>query len=127
MITRKENETNAGMLTVYGISSCDTCRKARKWLSEHDIEFEYRDLRRDGLSVQMLERWCENLGWQKLLNRQSLTWRRIPEADRQNMQKDRALALMLEHPTLVKRPVIERGTFVAVGFSGDDYRRVFLR
>ena len=113
------------MLTVYGIASCDSCRKARHWLEENGIEFRFHDFRRDGLEVQMLERWCEQLGWDKLLNRQSLTWRRIPEADRENIRKDRALAAMLEHPTLVKRPVLERGKFVAVGYSEDAYRRVF--
>lgn len=112
-------------LTVYGIASCESCRKARNWLEEHDIEYRFHDLRRDGLEVQMLERWAGQLGWDKLLNRQSLTWRRIPDADRENIGHDRALAAMLEHPTLVKRPVLERGSFVAVGFSDDDYQRVF--
>ena len=63
------------MLTVYGIKSCDTCRKARKYFAENDIEFRFHDVRDDGLDIQMLERWSARLEWQKLLNRQSLTWR----------------------------------------------------
>jgi arsenate reductase len=91
------------MLTVYGIKSCDTCRKARKYLAENDIEFRFHDVRDDGLDIQMLERWSVRIEWQKLLNRQSLTWRKIPEVDREGMTKNRAFALMLDQPTLVKR------------------------
>ena len=105
------------MLTVYGIKSCDTCRKARKYLAENDIEFRFHDVRDDGLDIQMLERWADRIEWEKLLNRQSLTWRKIPEVDRNGMTKDRAFALMLDQPTLVKRPVLESEQFMAVGFS----------
>ena len=105
------------MLTVYGIKSCDTCRRARKYLAENDIEFRFHDVRDDGLDIQMLERWSDRIEWQKLLNKQSLTWRKIPEVDRNGMTKDRAFALMLDQPTLVKRPVLESPQFMAVGFS----------
>ncbi len=105
------------MLTVYGIKSCDTCRKARKYLTEHDIEFRFHDVRDDGLDIQMLERWAARIDWQRLLNKQSLTWRKIPEVDRGAINRDRAYALMIENPTLVKRPVLESEDFIAVGFS----------
>ena len=105
------------MLTVYGIKSCDTCRRAKKFLTEKNIEFRFHDLREDGLDIQMLERWATRIDWQKLLNRQSLTWRKIPEIDRANMTRDKAFAAMLEAPTLVKRPVLEHRAFFAVGFS----------
>ena len=105
------------MLTVYGIKSCDTCRKARKYLAEHDIEFRFHDVRDGGLDIQMLERWSGRIDWQKLLNRKSLTWRKVPETDRSDMTKDRAFALMLDQPTLLKRPVLEASEFIAVGFS----------
>jgi arsenate reductase len=105
------------MLTVYGIKSCDTCRRARKFLEEHDIEFRFHDVREDGIDIQMLERWGARIDWQKLLNRKSLTWRKIPEADRSDMTRERAELLILEHPTLLKRPVLESPDFIAVGFS----------
>ena len=105
------------MLTVYGIKSCDTCRRARKFLEQHNIEFEFHDLRDDGLDIQMLERWSSRIGWEKLLNRQSLTWRKIPEVDRTHMSYDKALAAMIDNPTLIKRPVLEADRFIAVGFS----------
>jgi arsenate reductase len=105
------------MLTVFGIKSCDTCRRARKYLEEHNIEFQFHDLREDGLDIQMLERWTQRIGWARLLNKQSLTWRKIPEVDRNDMTHDKALAAMIENPTLVKRPVLEGNKFIAVGFS----------
>ena len=105
------------MLTVYGIKSCDTCRKARKYLADRNIEHRFHDVRDDGLDIQMLERWADRIGWEKLLNKQSLTWRKIPEVDRADMTRDKALAAMIDRPTLVKRPVLEAENFLAVGFS----------
>ena len=105
------------MLTVYGIKSCDTCRQARKFLTAHNIEFQFHDLREDGLDIQMLERWTKRIGSERLLNKQSLTWRKIPEVDRNDMTRDKALAAMLDNPTLIKRPVLESNKFIAVGFS----------
>ncbi|MBT8101223.1 MAG: arsenate reductase [Gammaproteobacteria bacterium] len=105
------------MLTVYGIKSCDTCRKARKYLTAKNIEHRFHDVRDDGLDIQMLERWANRIGWEKLLNKQSLTWRKIPEVDRADMSRDKALAAMIERPTLIKRPVLESKKFIAVGFS----------
>ena len=107
----------SAVLTVYGIKSCDTCRKARKYLTEKDIEHRFHDLRNDGLDIQMLERWTDRIGWERLLNRKSLTWRKIPEVDRVDMTRDKAMAAMIEQPTLVKRPVLEAKQFIAVGFS----------
>lgn len=105
------------MLTVYGIKSCDTCKKARKYLVENEIDHRFHDLREDGLDIQMLERWAARMGFEKLLNKQSLTWRKMPEVDRADMTRSRALAAMIERPTLIKRPVLEDDGFIAVGFS----------
>jgi arsenate reductase len=105
------------LLTVYGIRSCDTCRKARKYLSDKNIDHEFHDVRDDGLDIQMLERWADRIGWEKLLNKRSLSWRKIPEVDRNDMTRDKALAAMIDKPTLIKRPVLESPVFMAVGFS----------
>jgi Spx/MgsR family transcriptional regulator len=105
------------MLTVYGIKSCDTCSKARKYLADQDIEFRFHDVRDDGLDVGMLQRWADRADWQKLLNRRSLSWRKIPEVDRNDMNRDRAFSLIIDWPTLLKRPVIESEDFFEVGFS----------
>lgn len=114
------------MLTVFGIKSCDTCRKARKYFAEKDIEFRFHDVRDDGLDIQMLERWSARIDWNKLLNKQSLTWRKIPEVDRNDMSQSKAFALMIDNPTLIKRPVLEADDFIAVGFSEERFAE-FLR
>jgi arsenate reductase len=115
------------VLTIYGITSCSSCREARRWLEARDIAYTFHDLREDGLDIQTLERWIDRVDWQKLLNKSSLTWRKLPEVDRNEMTRDRALATMLEHPTLVKRPVLERGKLVAVGFAARQYAEMFKR
>ena len=105
------------MITVYGIKNCDTCRRARKFLEARNIEFRFHDLREDGLDIQMLERWSARIDWERLLNRRSLTWRKLPKTVRGDMGKDGAFAAMLQQPTLVKRPVLEAPSYFAVGFS----------
>lgn len=115
------------MPTVYGINSCDSCRGARKWLDEHGIAYAYHNLRDQGINIQTLERWCDRIDWQKILNKQSLTWRKIPESDRIDMHKDKALATMIEYPTLVKRPVLEFKEFILLGFSLNNYQAIFAK
>ena len=104
------------MLTVYGLRNCDSCRKTRKYLNARGIEHRFHDVRQDGLDIATLERWASKVGWETLLNRRSLTWRQVPQSARDDMHEDRALALMAEEPTLVKRPVLESDAFTAVGF-----------
>ncbi len=115
------------LLILYGINSCDTCRKAKKWLESQSYEYRFHDLREDGLDVETLDRWVGRIDWQKLLNTRSLTWRKMPEVDRADMSEDKALKSMLENPTLVKRPVLECSRFIAVGFSPNNYRDIFMQ
>jgi arsenate reductase len=110
---------------MYGISSCDSCRKAKNWLANGSHDYRFHDIRDDGLDMQTLERWSNRISWEKLLNTRSLTWRKIPEVDRSNITQSRAISMMLEHPTLVKRPVLEHERFIAVGFSEEHYREIF--
>ena len=115
------------MLTLYGITSCDSCRNSRKWLDQHSIDYAFHDLRVDGLDIQMLERWSSRIEWTSLLNKKSLTWRKIPETDRNDMSQDKALASMIQHPTLVKRPVLECKEFIALGYSAENYQAIFTK
>ena len=97
------------MIAIYGIKSCDTCRKARKWLDGEGIAHEFSDVRADGLEGATLDAWIAALGWEALLNRRGTTWRGLPEADRDGVDAARASTLMLAHPALIKRPVFDLG------------------
>ncbi len=112
------------MLTLHGIKSCDSCRKARSFLKDQGIEHQFHDVREDGLNIQMIERWGEQVEWEQLLNKKSLTWRKIPEVDRASLTRDRAYALMIENPTLIKRPVLEIEKSIVIGFDETKYSDV---
>ncbi len=109
------------MLTIFGIPSCDSCRKARKWLDTKDVAYHFHDIRADGVDRKMLDRWLAAVSWKSLLNTRSTTWRALNDADKADVDQDRAVQLMLAHPTLIKRPVAEAGGSVIVGFSPDAY------
>ncbi len=113
------------MITLYGISNCDTIRKARKWLQQQDIDYQFHDYRKQGLDAGMLNRWADELGWEALLNRRGTTWRQLPEAQKQDLTRDRAITLMLEHPAMIKRPLLDLGECRQLGFSAADYSRLF--
>lgn len=111
------------MITLYGIKSCDTCRKARKALDAQGTPYRYHDLREDGLEGERLDRFVERAGLETLLNTRSTTWRGLDDADRQAAKTDaaQARALLLAQPTLLKRPLLDTGERLLVGFKADDY------
>ncbi len=115
------------MVTLYGIKSCDTVRKAHRWLKENGIPCHFHDFRRDGLERERLERWTERLGWEALLNRRSATWRQLPAERKEELNGTRATTLMLENPTLIRRPVLESGDTCLVGFHEPQWREVLSR
>ena len=110
--------------TIYGIPNCDSCRKARKWLDANEVSHHFHDLREDGVDTDMLERWAGFVGWKKLLNTRSTTWRSIAKSERQNLSEGTALALMEAHPTLIKRPVLDAGKTVQVGFDPESFATI---
>jgi Spx/MgsR family transcriptional regulator len=111
--------------TLYGIANCDTVRKARRWLDTHDVEYTFHDFRKQGLERPSLTRWCASVGWETLLNRRGMTWRKLPDQQKQGLDRDRALALMLAQPSIIKRPVLVRGKQIRVGFSAEQYGDIF--
>lgn len=113
------------MTTIYGIKNCDTVRKARKWLDEHNIDYQFHDFRTDGLTKKDLLGWVKAVGWEVLVNKRGTTWRQLAEKARHSVDERRAIDLMLAHPTLIKRPVLVRGKHVQVGFSAADYKKLF--
>jgi arsenate reductase len=104
------------MLTVYGIKQCDTCRKALKWLAAEGIEHRFHDFRVDGLQASLLQGWLNSSFNDKLINRRSTTWRQLTDEQRQ-FEGNEMLGLLLEHPTLIKRPVFVKDDILAVGFN----------
>lgn len=113
-------------MVVYGIKNCDTVKKARAWLDRRGLVYRFHNLRGDGLPPERLQAWVAALGWETLLNRRGTTWRRLPEAERADLNAERAVRLMLAHPTLIKRPVLEHPAGVLVGFSEADYAQAFV-
>jgi Spx/MgsR family transcriptional regulator len=109
------------MIVMYGIKNCDTVRKARRWLEAHDIHYRFHDFRADGLDEDMLAAWIGELGWEQLLNRRGTTWRKLPEAERNAIDRDSALHLMLAQPAIIRRPVLDTGDTRQVGFSEETY------
>ena len=105
------------MIQIFGLKNCDSCRQARKWLQQEGLQHHFHDVRSDGLTRETLDRWIEAVGWEVLLNRRGTTWRGLPEEARNGIDGSKAPALMLENPALIKRPVIEAGGQITVGFS----------
>jgi arsenate reductase len=110
---------------IYGITTCDTVRKARKWLQEQSIEAHYHDLRKDGLEAATLDHWLEHQPLDVLLNRRGMSWRKLSDADKAQTEAADLKALILDNPTLLKRPIIEHKGRISVGFS--DEQREILR
>lgn len=111
-------------MRMYGLKNCDQCRAAQRWLNEQGIAWTFHDLRVAGLDAVRLDAWLAVVAWEDLLNRRSTTWRGLDESTRQPLDAARARELMLAHPTLVKRPVLEHSTGIAVGFSAAQYAAV---
>lgn len=105
------------MIKVYGLKNCDTCRKVVKWLQAQGADFDFTDFRKDGLPPARLEAWLEAVGWQRLLNKRGTTWRGLDPAIQDRTNAANVAELLLAHPALIKRPVIEVGQQVLVGFK----------
>lgn len=108
-------------ITMYGIKNCDTIKKARAWLEKCGVEYEFHDYKTAGIDRKRLERWCAGLGWEALLNRAGTTFRKLPDADKDGLDARKAVALMLAQPSMIKRPVLDLGGRLLVGFEAEAY------
>ena len=109
-------------ITIYGIKNCDTMKKARAWLDERGIDYDFHDYKTAGIDRERLERWSKKVGWELLLNRSGLTFKKLPEKDKQGLTEKKAIALMLEKPSMIKRPVLDLGGGkLLVGFKPESY------
>ena len=108
-------------ITLYGIKNCDTMKKARAWLDSNGVSYDFHDYKVAGVDRKTVERWADAVGWETLLNRAGTTFRKLPEQQKSNLTRTKAIALMLEQPSMIKRPVLERGKTLLVGFSPEKY------
>lgn len=113
------------MVTLYGISNCDTIKKAKKWLEKNGVDFQFHDFRKDGLDKKQLTQWCNELNWELLLNKRGNTWRNLPDDVKNTVNKTKAIKMMLEQPAIIKRPVLDSGKERIIGFSDSTYKNIF--
>lgn len=112
------------MLTLYGIKNCDTIKKARRWLEDHGVEYQFHDFRQDGLDKKLLTSWVDTLGWETLVNKRSTTWRNLSDKDKSISTKQQAIKLLELNPTLIKRPVVQNKNKLLVGFKADEFKQL---
>lgn len=111
--------------TVFGIRNCDTVKKARAWLEAARVDYAFHDYKTAGVDADRLQSWVDRLGWEALLNRAGTTFRKLPDSDKAGMDAAKAMTLMLAQPSMIKRPVVEHGDVLLVGFKPAEWERVF--
>ena len=109
--------------TLYGIQNCDTMKKARTWLDGHGVAYEFHDYKVAGIDADRLKRWIGKAGWETVLNRAGTTFRKLPDSQKANLDERKAIALMLQQPSMIKRPVLELGDKLLVGFKPEAYAK----
>lgn len=113
------------MITMYGIKNCDTIKKARKWLEENGVDYQFHDYKKDGLNEAQLDSWLDELGFEALINKRGTTWRKLPDDIKDNIDRDSARAVMLENQSIIKRPLLDTGSQKVLGFKADEYQQLF--
>ncbi|MEY4641086.1 MAG: hypothetical protein RLZZ227_1080 [Pseudomonadota bacterium] len=110
------------MKTLYGIPNCDSVRKARTWLDTHGVAYQFHDFRKQGIDAATLNSWCAQFGFEKVLNQKGTTWRKLSDDQRSELTQAKAIRLMQDQPSLIKRPLLDTGKGRVLGFSEADYR-----
>ncbi|MGD1984133.1 MAG: ArsC family reductase [Chromatiaceae bacterium] len=113
------------MVTLYGIPNCDTMKKARAWLDANDVAYAFHNFKSDGIDPATLDGWIRAVGWQTLLNTRGMLWRKVPQPIKDTIDEDKARRLMLDTPSIIKRPVLDTGEGLHVGFKAEDYAQLF--
>jgi len=114
------------MIHMYGINNCDTVKKARKWLQDNDVAYEFHDYKKQGVDATQLQDWCAKVGWEVLLNKRGTTWRKLSDSDKEGIDQDKCMSLLLAHTSMIKRPVLVLDDkHVEVGFSVARYMELF--
>lgn len=110
---------------LHGIKACDTMKKARHWLEEKGVDYVFHDYKSAGVKRTDLQRWCNEHGWEKIINRSGTTFRKLPDEQKADLNQEKAITLMLAQPSMIKRPVLDVGGYTLVGFSPDAYSQTF--
>jgi len=113
------------LITLYGIPNCDTMKKARTWLKDNGIDYDFHDYKKAGIDESTLRKWIDQVGWEVLLNRRGMMWRKVPQDVKDNIDEASAIGLMLETPSIIKRPVLDTGKSLQVGFKPEQYQEIF--
>ena len=113
------------MHTLYGIKNCNTIKKAKHWLDQNNIAYQFHDYRSDGLNIALLHQFEAQLGWEVLVNKRSTSWRQLDDIQKSSLNRDNALQLLLQHPTLIKRPILMTSDKSIIGFSASSYQQEF--
>ncbi len=113
------------MTTIYGIKNCDTMKRALAWLDTHKVSHAFHDYKASGIDKPTMEGWIKKVGWEVLLNRAGTTFKKLPDADKENLTEKKAIALMLAQPSMIKRPVLEAKGKLTVGFQPEIYKKLF--
>jgi len=113
----------ARSITIYGIKNCDTMKKARTWLDQHKVAYEFHDYKTVGIDKPVLENWAKKVGWEVLLNKAGTTFKKLPDAKKEKLDEKKAIALMLDQPSMIKRPVLDIGGKLTVGFKPEVYEK----
>ncbi len=108
-------------ICLYGIKACDTMKKARSWLDEQQVDYAFHDYKSAGIDRAHLQAWCDEHGWQTVLNRAGTTFRKLDDAQKTDLDQDKAIELMLAQPSMIKRPVLDLGSRTLIGFKHDLY------
>lgn len=111
-------------VVIYGIRNCETMKKARAWLDRHKVEYAFHDYKTAGIDRAKLEAWAKKVGWEALINRAGTTFRKLPDKDKTNLTEKKAIALMLKQPSMIRRPVLEAGGKLLVGFKPEEYAKL---
>jgi len=113
-------------IVLYGIKNCDTMKKARAWLDARNVAYTFHDYKVSGIERAKLAAWCKSAGWERVLNKSGTTFRKLGDAERANLNEAKAIELMLAQPSMIKRPVLELGGTLLVGFSPESYAKAVL-
>ena len=115
------------MIRIYGIPNCDSMKKAFSWLKAHEIDYHFHNFKKAGLDASLLDGWIARVGWEPLLNRRGMMWRKLDEEVKNNIDRDSARRIMLETPSIIKRPVLESGDRLTLGFTEERYLELFQK